>query len=116
MRIRSAVLVALYALTLSAAACRDDDAVSQGGANPSAPTATATASGLPATVTPTATPTGTRRPGVPDAVNTIINLVLAGDVAGVQQYVSLVTLPCGPQQRPGSPPACPTGQPNGTPV
>lgn len=46
----------------------------------------------------------------------LINLVLAGDPAAVEQRVSLVSLPCGPQEGPGSPPACPPGQPNGTRV
>ncbi len=117
-RARPFLHVALCAVAVTAMGCRNDgDAQSKQDATASPPpTATATASDMPATATPSVTPTATRRPGVPDPVNTVINLVLAGDLAAVERSVSLVSLPCGPQQGPGSPPACPPGQPNGTPV
>lgn len=113
------VLVILLCTTLMLAACREDEAMpSEGGATPGPPAATATATATAADVPATAStsPAPARRPGVPDEVDAVINLVLAGDPAALESRVSLVTLPCGPQEGAGSPPACGSGQPNGTPV
>ncbi|RLT38356.1 MAG: hypothetical protein DWI58_15430 [Chloroflexi bacterium] len=74
----------------------------------------ATIQAPPATATSMATPPS--RAGIPTAVDTLINLVLAGDSAALERSVTLTSLPCGPQQGPGSPPACPAGQPVGTRV
>lgn len=76
-------------------------------------TAAPTATAPPAA---TAIPTPPRRVGIPAEVDAIINLVLAGDTAALGRNIALTTLPCGPQQGPGSPPACPPGQPSGTRV
>lgn len=101
------------AAALFAAACDDDPAEPTPTATPSV-TATAAAPTTVPTVPTTATPP--RRGTVPTEVNTLIDLVLAGDTAALERQVALVSLPCGPQQGPGSPPACPAGQPAGTPV
>ena len=71
----------------------------------------------PATSTPAAaTPTGeARRTGVA-SLDTVIATVRSRDASAIQRLIRLTAAPCGPQQGPGSPPACPAGVANGTPV
>jgi hypothetical protein len=112
------LLTLLSVVALPGSACNDagPPPVAGGTVLPTAtaPASTATAAQAPSAAGTVATPQ--RRPGVPAAINTIINLVLAGDAAAVEQATSLVSLPCGPQQGPGSPPACRPGEANGTRV
>jgi hypothetical protein len=105
--------VLLAALTL--AACTDEG----GGDAGAIRTPAFTAAGSPevtAATSPTATGTRPPRVGVPPQVDGIINLVLARDTDGLAQRVRLTSLACGEQRGPGSPPACPPGQPAGTMV
>ena len=57
-----------------------------------------------------------RRGNVPPEVNRIIDLIEARNLDGLEAAVRLTGVPCGPQQGAGSPPSCPPGQPDGTPV
>jgi hypothetical protein len=108
---RKPLVILLCAAALFAVACDD------GTPTPVATTTVtprATAEAPTATATSIATPP--RRAGIPPAVDTLINVVLAGDAAALERSVILTSLPCGPQQGAGSPPACPPGQPVGTRV
>jgi hypothetical protein len=90
--------------------------------NEVAATATSAASLSPtAARTNTAAPHGSAtvastRPGVPPDVDEVIDVILSGNPAALEAFVSLTGLPCGAQQGPGSPPACPPGEPAGTMV
>ncbi len=101
-------ILLLCATALLAAACDDGAPV------PAVTTTVTPRATIEATATSTATPP--RRAGIPTEVDSLINLVLAGDTAALDRAVILTSLPCGPQQGPGSPPACPAGQPVGTRV
>ncbi|MBM4415727.1 MAG: hypothetical protein FJ035_05675 [Chloroflexi bacterium] len=94
---------ALFAalLLLLGAACSDDD-TGEPAATPAVATATA-----PATA-------GTPGTGVAP-VDAVIRAVEARDSAALAALVTFEALPCGPQQGPGSAPAC-GSQPPGTPV
>src|SRR5688500_3337224 len=117
------VLVVALAIVAFAVASNDDDTEATPTATAtttvtSTPTRTPTAAATtpaPTATAPAATATSTRA-NVPPAVDAVINAALRGDTAALEQMVRLTSLPCGPQQGPGSPPACPAGQPNGTPV
>lgn len=102
-------ILLLCATVLLAAACDD-------GAPAPAVTTTVTPRATIEAATPTSIATPPRRAGIPTEVDTLINLVLAGDTAALDRAVILTSLPCGPQQGSGSPPACPPGQPTGTRV
>lgn len=121
-------LAFLASLALLAAACSGDDEEPTPTATPTStaiatiapvPTRTATAVAT-ATATPTSAATSTAAgsreySGLP-AVDAIISAVLSGDLDRVLSFVQLRSVACGPQAGIGSPPPCPAGQPNGTPV
>ena len=54
--------------------------------------------------------------GIPPQVQSVIDMVTGGRLDDLERAVRLTAVPCGPQQGAGSPPPCPPGQPNGTPV
>ncbi|MEZ4554172.1 MAG: hypothetical protein R3B59_09725 [Dehalococcoidia bacterium] len=129
-RLAPSLLAALTVLVLLAAACSGDD---EGETTPTATatpttvetatrTATAAATATaPATVTstPAASATATAPPseftGLP-AVDAVIAAVLSKDLDRVAALAQLRSVACGPQAGIGSPPPCPAGQPDGTPV
>ncbi len=106
-------LVAAAAVAALAFACSGDASPSPSATGTASATTTAPAG--TATSTPTATPTSTR-PGVPAGVDAVVNATIEHDWPRLEGMVRLTSLPCGPQQGPGSPPACPTGAATGTNV
>lgn len=108
---RPLTILLFCAAGLLIAACDDGTPV---------PAVTTTVTPRATVETPTATATSAatppRRAGIPTEVDMLINIVLAGDTAALERSVVLTSLPCGPQQGAGSPPACPAGQPVGTRV
>jgi hypothetical protein len=129
---KASLLAGLAMVALLGVACGGDDDEDPTPTATPAVTSTATTTSTPArtptatvTRTATTTPTGTatsaptespgESTGVP-AVDAVIDAVLSGDTAEVTPLVALQSLPCGPQEGPGSPPPCPSGTADGTVV
>lgn len=86
-------------------------------AGPSSTASPASTSTTAATASPTATTTAipSEYSGLP-AVDAVIAAVLSRNLDRVTALAQLRQVACGPQAGIGSPPPCPAGQPNGTPV
>src|SRR5688500_16913318 len=97
------IIAATMVMSILLGACSGDDVRVT-----ASPTSVTASPQRTASVTPTASPststsTPVARPNVPSSVDHIINLVLRGDAAALEQLVRLTPVPCGPQLGGGSP-------------